>query len=68
MIFITIMKLFKDLLLESPDSVYYKRKVYGIVAQRINVLFLYIKMKRVVKTLYLDIVMKKIFIVMMPKF
>jgi hypothetical protein len=28
-IFITIMKLFRDLLLESPDTVYYKRKVYS---------------------------------------
>ena len=29
MIFITIMKLFRDLLLESPDTVYYKRKTYS---------------------------------------
>jgi len=28
-IFITIMKLFRDLLLESPDTVYYKRKTYS---------------------------------------
>ena len=29
MIFITIMKLFRDLLLENPDTVYYKRKTYS---------------------------------------